>query len=548
MQKKKVTLSFSGCGFLGIYHVGVASCFREFEEYFEVEKIAGASAGAIAAASYLCGVCLGQATTDVLNIARAARASPVGPLSPRFNLVKIIRNGLQKVLPENAHKICSGRLSISLTRCHDRKNRMVTEFASKDDLIQVLICSSFVPFYSGMIPPYYDDARYWDGGITNNLPTFDDATVTISPFSGESDICPADSSAAFLEMNFANHSLRVNTRNIYRVSRALFPPHPEALSEICREGYADTLRYIKNVLLCGIPLRKPSDTPQPVIPEREPVGGSEKNGPEINSIVSVHPQESEAPPQDVEPPNAVVQTFNETGLPVLVSDAFREACASKQHPAIRAVQYMTIPWVLPLEFMYTTCVRLVELTPFPRTMELEYYVELFSGVAQRIAYKLLSNHRTGSWLKCACNLESVKMSISADKNHCYVHGGATLHHSRSVTFAFAMSIEETVTADPSTDDFLEFAKNKPVDYKPSMEVVHHEKHPGEIKLLMDDSDTFEEVVAVLQQHDDEMVEYFEHLLQAPQPPLVIATKSADLALADHTGVVVMEIDDQMGSM
>ena len=58
--KKKITLSFSGCGFLGIYHVGVASCFRQFEEYFDIEHLAGASAGAIAAACYLCKCCLGN--------------------------------------------------------------------------------------------------------------------------------------------------------------------------------------------------------------------------------------------------------------------------------------------------------------------------------------------------------------------------------------------------------------------------------------------------------------------------------------------------------
>lgn len=64
--RKKVTLSMSGGGFLGIYHIGVASCFREMEEHFEVEKIAGASAGAIAAACYLCRCCLGKQIIPIL--------------------------------------------------------------------------------------------------------------------------------------------------------------------------------------------------------------------------------------------------------------------------------------------------------------------------------------------------------------------------------------------------------------------------------------------------------------------------------------------------
>ena len=44
-------LSFAGCGFLGIYHIGVASCLLENAPYLvrEATKIYGASAGALTA-------------------------------------------------------------------------------------------------------------------------------------------------------------------------------------------------------------------------------------------------------------------------------------------------------------------------------------------------------------------------------------------------------------------------------------------------------------------------------------------------------------------
>lgn len=161
--KRKVTVSLSGCGFLGIYHIGVVSCLKDLDAHIEIEKFAGASAGAIAAACHLCGVCWGkrgnshrfidffvtvflegEATKDVLKTAGAARASPVGPLSPRFDVVKILRKGLMKILPENAHEICNGHLSISLTRCHDGKNVIIDNFVSRADLIQVR--SNFVAF------------------------------------------------------------------------------------------------------------------------------------------------------------------------------------------------------------------------------------------------------------------------------------------------------------------------------------------------------------------------------------------------------------------
>jgi len=52
-------LSFSGCGFLGIYHVGVASCCREYAPHLVADKIAGASAGALVACALITDCCLG---------------------------------------------------------------------------------------------------------------------------------------------------------------------------------------------------------------------------------------------------------------------------------------------------------------------------------------------------------------------------------------------------------------------------------------------------------------------------------------------------------
>lgn len=70
--------------------------------------------------------------------------------------------------------------------------------------------------------------RYVDGGISDNLPQSElKNTITISPFSGESDICPRDSSTSFHELRFTNTSIQINLGNMYRLSRALFPPEPK---------------------------------------------------------------------------------------------------------------------------------------------------------------------------------------------------------------------------------------------------------------------------------------------------------------------------------
>ena len=63
---QNLNISFNGCGFLGIYHVGVATALRTYVPNFRIENVCGASAGALAA------VCLiGNVPTGMTcNIAR----------------------------------------------------------------------------------------------------------------------------------------------------------------------------------------------------------------------------------------------------------------------------------------------------------------------------------------------------------------------------------------------------------------------------------------------------------------------------------------------
>lgn len=69
--------------------------------------------------------------------------------------------------------------------------------------------------------------RYVDGGISDNLPHYElKNTITVSPFSGESDICPRDTSTNIHELRFTNTSIQFTLTNLYRISRALFPPDP----------------------------------------------------------------------------------------------------------------------------------------------------------------------------------------------------------------------------------------------------------------------------------------------------------------------------------
>lgn len=84
-----------------------------------------------------------------------------------------------------------------------------------------------------------------DGGWTNNQPIIDSKTITVSPFSGEADICPPDfDSASMFGFEFSGTSIRFTAQNLFRVLGCLYPVSQENCSRICRQGFEDALRFL----------------------------------------------------------------------------------------------------------------------------------------------------------------------------------------------------------------------------------------------------------------------------------------------------------------
>ncbi|XP_037018949.2 patatin-like phospholipase domain-containing protein 2 [Artibeus jamaicensis] len=351
-------ISFAGCGFLGVYHIGVASCLREHAPFLvaNATHIYGASAGALTATALVTGACLGEAGANIIEVSKEARKRFLGPLHPSFNLVKTIRGCLVKILPDDSYERASGRLGISLTRVSDGKNVIIYHFNSKEELIQANVCSTFIPVYCGLIPPTFRSVRYVDGGISDNLPLYElKNTITVSPFSGESDICPQDSSTSIHELRVTNTSIQFNLRNLYRLSKALFPPEPLVLREMCKQGYRDGLRFLRrNGLL---------NRPNPLLalpPARPPVRQDERED-EVaaeRARVAGHLQ----PPGE----DPILEH-----LPARLNEALLEACVepkdllttlSNMLP-VRLATAMMVPYTLPLESAVSFTIRLLEWLP-----------------------------------------------------------------------------------------------------------------------------------------------------------------------------------------
>ena len=65
------------------------------------------------------------------------QGKPLGPLTPGYNMMDRLRSELEKILPQNAHKLASGKLFLSATCISDRKNMLLSEFDTREELIQV---------------------------------------------------------------------------------------------------------------------------------------------------------------------------------------------------------------------------------------------------------------------------------------------------------------------------------------------------------------------------------------------------------------------------
>lgn len=99
-------------------------------------RFAGTSAGAVVAALVICGIEMDE-YLRVLNVGVAeVKKSFLGPLSPSCKMVQMMRQFLYRVLPEDSYKVTTGKLHVALTRFTDGESVVVSEYTSKEELIE----------------------------------------------------------------------------------------------------------------------------------------------------------------------------------------------------------------------------------------------------------------------------------------------------------------------------------------------------------------------------------------------------------------------------
>lgn len=245
---KPVNLSFAACGFLGIYHLGAAAAFHKHGQRLlrDVQAFAGASAGSLVASVLLTAPeKIEECNQFTYAFAEETRRQSLGAVTPGYDFMARLRCGMESILPPNAHELAQSRLHVSITSTRTGENALVSSFSSREDLIKVLLASSFVPLYAGLKPVEYQGQTWVDGGLTNSLPILPvGRTVTVSPFSGRLDVSPQDEGQPGVYVTIANQDVRLSVANLVRLSQALFPPSQREMESLHRRGFADAVAFL----------------------------------------------------------------------------------------------------------------------------------------------------------------------------------------------------------------------------------------------------------------------------------------------------------------
>ncbi|GAA0149508.1 phospholipase [Lithospermum erythrorhizon] len=238
-RRKEVTspgFSFSAAGLLFPYHLGVANFLIEKGYIKETTPLAGSSAGAIVCAVIASGTSMQEALQATKMLAEDCRVGGTA-----FRLGAVLRDVLEKFLPDDIHIRSNGRVRVAVTQILWRpRGLLVDQFDSKEDLINAVFTSSFIPGYLAPRPAtMFRNRLCIDGGLTLFMPpTAAEQTIRV---------CAFPTSRLGLQgigiSPDCNPVGRATTRELF--NWALEPADDDVLDRLFELGYSDAEIWAK---------------------------------------------------------------------------------------------------------------------------------------------------------------------------------------------------------------------------------------------------------------------------------------------------------------
>lgn len=238
-----------------------------------MNRVAGTSAGSLIAAYYLLDLPLSTCLKKAITMTEEIRKRPLGVFDRNHQIVDLLPAALDETFPDDAHKIVGNKLYVCMTRLKDMKKVVVNQFDSKKDLIDALNCSCYIPLWSGTRVPTYKGVKHIDGGFTDCLPAFDERTIRICCFSGDTDISPFDRiKPKLLSRSVVNMPLYLNCSNLRRGKKALTPLPAAQIMHLLECGFQDTKSFIltNDLIQCDRCFNETDPRDQPVYSKLSP--------------------------------------------------------------------------------------------------------------------------------------------------------------------------------------------------------------------------------------------------------------------------------------
>lgn len=149
-------------------------------------------------------------------------------LGPAGKMSESIGPHIMRSLPKDAHLAASGKLFISVTETPQNAkffgNAYVGHFKNRQHLYNMLMASTYIPFYYEVPVRPGRGVFYWDGGFSNNQPVLRDPetgaalTTTVSPTARLADISPMTQKTCNIEHFLPNDYN--GAMNIYKKGKA----------------------------------------------------------------------------------------------------------------------------------------------------------------------------------------------------------------------------------------------------------------------------------------------------------------------------------------
>jgi len=175
-RNQEVDIVVSGGGLRGYYVTGAFIVLKQLQSAFSWKccRFAGASAGSWCAVFMACGMDI----VDWVETYYQTRLHSQASGRPLLDAYHCFLDSMMLItLPDNAHVLCSGKvfLSITVVEAGSVRNLLVSEFFSKQDVVDACMASSNIPFLATRgLGKRFRGMRVVDGGVTNNIPYFED--------------------------------------------------------------------------------------------------------------------------------------------------------------------------------------------------------------------------------------------------------------------------------------------------------------------------------------------------------------------------------------